>query len=74
MEASRLTLEILMNEVILSVVFCGIWLAVMWLAFYVVTLKVNVKKELIEDENIALAVMFAGFFIAVAIIIASAIR
>lgn len=46
----------------------------MWLAFYVVTCKVNVRKELIEDENIALAVMFGGFFIAVAIIIAAAIK
>ncbi len=74
MAASGLTLEILMNEVILSVVFCGIGLAIMWVAFYIVTCKVNVKKELIEDENIALAVMFAGFFIAVAIIIAAAIK
>ncbi len=74
MTTPELTLEILMNEVILSVVFCGIWLAVMWLAFYVVTCKVNVRKELIEDENIALAVMFGGFFIAVAIIIAAAIK
>lgn len=74
MATSGLTLEILMNEVVLSIVFCSIWLAVMWLAFYVVARKINVKKELIEDENIALAVMFAGFFIAVAIIIAAAIK
>jgi uncharacterized membrane protein YjfL (UPF0719 family) len=33
----------------------------------------SVKKEIIEDENIALGTMFAGFFIAVAIIIAAAI-
>jgi hypothetical protein len=32
------------------------------------------KKELIEDENIALGVMFAWFFIALAIIIAAAIK
>ena len=34
----------------------------------------SLKKELIEDENIALWTMFAGFFIAVAIIIAAAIK
>ena len=34
----------------------------------------SLKKELIEDENIALGTMFAGFFIALAIIIAAAIR
>lgn len=34
----------------------------------------SLKKELIEDENIALWVMFAWFFVAVAIIIAAAIK
>jgi hypothetical protein len=34
----------------------------------------SLKKELIEDENIALWTMFAWFFIAVAIIIAAAIK
>jgi len=34
----------------------------------------SLKKELIEDENIALGTMFAGFFIALAIIIAAAIK
>jgi len=36
--------------------------------------KFSLKKELIEDENIALGTMFAGFFIALAIIIAAAIK
>lgn len=35
--------------------------------------KFSIKKELVEDENIAIGVMFAWFFIAVAIIIAAAI-
>lgn len=34
----------------------------------------SLKKELIEDENIALWIMFAWFFVAVAIIIAAAIK
>lgn len=36
--------------------------------------KWSLHKELIEDQNIALGIMFAGFFIALAIIIAAAIH
>jgi uncharacterized membrane protein YjfL (UPF0719 family) len=33
----------------------------------------SLQKELIEDQNIAIAIMFAGFFIGIAIIIGAAI-
>lgn len=34
----------------------------------------SIKKEIIDDENISLGIMFAWFFIAIAIIIAAAIK
>lgn len=34
----------------------------------------SLKKELIEDENVALAIIIWCFFIAIALIISSAIR
>lgn len=53
--------------------FLGIF--IMAISFLVIEKITNfsLKKEIIEDENIALGTMFAGFFIAVAIIIAAAI-
>jgi len=33
----------------------------------------SLQKELVEDQNIAIAIMFAGFFIGIAIIIWAAI-
>jgi len=55
-------------------VFFGIIVMVLC---YIIIEKIttfSLKKELIEDENIALWTMFAGFFIAIAIIIAAAIK
>ena len=54
--------------------FSGI--LIMTLCYFIIEkiTKFSLKKELIEDENIALWIMFAGFFIAIAIIIAAAIK
>lgn len=64
----------LVHELLLSVIFGGVGLAIMYVAFILVSHKINLRKELIEDENIAIAIMFAGFFIAISLIISAAIR
>lgn len=35
--------------------------------------KLNIRKELLEDHNVAFGVMLAGLFIAIAIIVAASI-
>jgi len=58
-----------------TLVYSVLGIFIMTISFIVIEKITNfsVKKEIIEDENIALGTMFAGFFIAVAIIIAAAI-
>lgn len=69
-------MDALLPGVIESVVYSFLWIIIMWICFLVIDkiTKFSLKKELIEDENIALWTMFAWFFIAVAIIIAAAIK
>jgi len=58
-----------------SAVFAGIGLAVFGIAFWIMN-KVApfpVKKEIEEDQNVALAVIMAGVIIGVSLIISSAI-
>jgi uncharacterized membrane protein YjfL (UPF0719 family) len=58
-----------------SAVFAGIGLAVFGIAFWVMT-KVapfSVKKEIEDDQNVALAVIMAGVIIGVSLIISAAI-
>lgn len=62
------------TRVALSVLFSLLGVLIMWIVFAAAAKKVNLKKELLEDQNTALAVMFAGVFIAVAIIIAAAMK
>ena len=63
------------EAVVSSAVFAGIGLAVFGVAFWIMT-KVapfSVKKEIEEDQNVALAVIMAGVIIGVSLIISSAI-
>ena len=63
------------DAVVSSAVFAGIGLAVFGVAFWIMT-KVapfSVKKEIEEDQNVALAVIMAGVIIGVSLIISSAI-
>lgn len=63
------------DAVVSSAVFAGIGLAVFALAFYLM-IKVtpfSVRKEIEEDQNIALAIIMAGVIIGVSLIIAAAI-
>jgi len=71
-----MNLELLQNWIIESLVYSIIWIIIMVLTFLIFekATKFSTRKELIEDENIALWIMFWSFFIAVAIIIAAAIK
>jgi uncharacterized membrane protein YjfL (UPF0719 family) len=63
------------DAVVSSAVFAGIGIVVFGIAFWIMT-KVapfSVKKEIEEDQNVALAVIMAGVIIGVALIIASAV-
>lgn len=60
-----------------SVIFSGLGIAILILAFVafeVLTPRHNLRKEILEKQNMALAVLAGFFMIAVAIIIASAIH
>jgi uncharacterized membrane protein YjfL (UPF0719 family) len=63
------------DAVVSSAVFAGIGLAVFGIAFWVMTklAPFSVKKEIEEDQNVALAVIMAGVIIGVSLIISSAI-
>jgi uncharacterized membrane protein YjfL (UPF0719 family) len=63
------------DAVVSSAVFAGIGLAVFGIAFWVMTklAPFSVKKEIEEDQNVALAIIMAGVIIGVSLIISSAI-
>ncbi|PSK90453.1 DUF350 domain-containing protein [Taibaiella chishuiensis] len=65
------------QNIINSFLFSGIGVLILFLAFALIeilTPKHNLRKEIMENKNIAVA-LFAGFFmIAIAIIIAAAIH
>jgi putative membrane protein len=69
-------LDVMGEGIVASAVFAGIGLAVFAIAFWIMT-KVapfSVKKEIEEDQNVALAVIMAGVLIGISLIIASAIH
>jgi putative membrane protein len=63
------------DAVVASAVFAGIGLVVFGIAFWLMTKisPVSVKKEIEEDQNVALAVIMAGVLIGISLIIAAAI-
>jgi putative membrane protein len=64
------------DAVVSSAVFAGIGLAVFGIAFWIMT-KVapfSMKKEIEEDQNVALGVIVAGVLIGIALIISAAIH
>ena len=69
--------RIMQQYIISSLVYSGLGIFILLLAFVLIELltpKHNLRKEIMENKNIAVAI-FAGFFmIAIAIIIASAIH
>ena len=63
------------DAVLSSAVFAGIGIAVFGVAFWIMTklAPFSVKKEIEDDQNIALAVIMAGVIIGISLIIAAAI-
>lgn len=67
--------NLLIKGVIWTLVYSFLWIFIMSLFVVLVdkTTKFSIKKEIVEDENVALWIMLGCFFISVAIIIAAAI-
>lgn len=55
-------------------IFIGLWIFALVLLIVSKIFPWSLQKELIEDENVALGIMFAWLFIAIAIVIAAAIH
>ncbi|RNL54049.1 DUF350 domain-containing protein [Pedobacter jejuensis] len=65
-----------MKYIVASLVYSIIGIIVLFLAFWIIE-KItpeNIWKEILEKQNMALAVVFAAFIIAIALIISSAIH
>lgn len=71
-----LSKEELLFEIFHSSIYIILWIFLFWFTIYLIAkcFKWSLHKELIEDQNIALWIMFAWFFISIAIIIAAAIH
>lgn len=54
--------------------FIGFFLMIIFITLMDTILKLNFRKELLEDQNNALAILVAGLSIGIAIIIAAAIH
>jgi putative membrane protein len=68
-------LENMGDAVVSTAVFAGIGLAVFLLAIWLMTklAPFSVKKEIEEDQNVALAIIMAGVLIGISLIIAAAV-
>jgi uncharacterized membrane protein YjfL (UPF0719 family) len=65
-----------MKYIVASIVYSFIGIIVLFISFWIIE-KItpeNVWKEILERQNKALAIVFAAFIIAIAIIISSAIH
>ena len=64
------------DAVVSSAIFAGIGLAVFAIAFWVMTkiAPFSIKKEIEEDQNVALAVIMTGVLIGISLIIAAAVH
>lgn len=61
-----------LNALVYALLGCVIFLIVFWTVERIT--PENVWKEILEKQNVALAIMAAGFMLAIALIIASAIH
>jgi uncharacterized membrane protein YjfL (UPF0719 family) len=68
-------LDNLGEAVVSSAVFAGIGLVVFGIAFWIMNklAPFPIKKEIEEDQNVALAVIMAGVIIGISLIISSAV-
>jgi uncharacterized membrane protein YjfL (UPF0719 family) len=65
------------NLILNSIIYSFLGIAILLVAFFlleVLTPKHNLRKEILENKNIALALLAGFFMLSVAIIIASAIH
>ena len=69
-------LENMTDAVVSTAVFAGIGLAVFAIAFWLMTklAPFSVKKEIEEDQNVALGVVVGSVFIGLALILAAAMH
>jgi putative membrane protein len=69
-------MSILVRGVVESLVFVAIGIATFGVAFFVITkiTPFSIRKEIEEDQNVALAIVIGSVFIGLALIIASAIQ
>jgi putative membrane protein len=68
-------LENMGDAVVSTAVFTGIGLVVFGIAFWIMNKlsPFSIKKEIEEDQNVALAIIMAGVIIGVSLIISSAV-
>jgi uncharacterized membrane protein YjfL (UPF0719 family) len=68
-------LEALGETILTSTAFAGVGLVVFGIAFFVMEkiAPFSIRKEIEDDQNVALAVIMAGIIIGIAMIIAAAI-
>ncbi len=68
-------LEIFLKWITWTIIYSFLGILIMFLTYFLLEKFTNasIKKELLEDENIALWIMFGCFFLAIGIIIAAAI-
>ena len=59
-----------------TILYAVIGVLVLWLAFLIIdkVTPYDLWKEIVEDKNIALAIVVAGMFIALGLIVAAAIH
>lgn len=67
--------NIVLAEVISTIVYTAIGLVLMWIVWKIIVVAspFPILKEIEEDQNVALAVMIGMLFVSIAIIIAAVI-
>ncbi len=68
--------HLLTKPLVISIVFSIVGIAILLLSYVVIEKLTPEKswKEIVQNQNIALAIIFASFILGVSIIIASAIK
>jgi putative membrane protein len=71
-----INMEHLLWQILSSVLFSSLGLVILLAAYYVVEKLTpeNTWKEIVENKNVALAIVFGAFIIGIAIIISGAIH
>ncbi len=71
-----MNLESFLQGAVASVVFTALGVVMLWLAFTVLNrvLPFSLRKEIEEDQNIALGIVLGAIILGIAIIVAAAIH